>query len=140
LQAAVRERLRDGSAVVAAETADLPEALAGALLATLPAALLGAGCRAAHLAATAAPLPPGMLGVTPEPSAPEALRALSAFRLDAVTLGADFSPASVAAARGAAPLVVVRAAEGVKADLTLRLLLAGASLTWTLADPEDGAD
>lgn len=139
LRRRVAERSGSGT-VVRMDAADLSDAAVAALLPELPLALLGPMCRAAHLAEGGPPTPPGVLRLPARPGAVEALAAMEAFHLDAVTLGEhDPHPQIVAAARRAAPLVAF-AGEGGAADLRVRLQVNAEPPRWILEEENRGTD
>ncbi|HLM69470.1 MAG TPA: hypothetical protein VK358_18155, partial [Longimicrobium sp.] len=136
-----REARRAGG--VAARVACDPgtERATEALLALLPARLLGDSTRALHLADRPGAAPPGTLAVPLDSSLAETAAGLEPFAPDAVTVGVEaLADGDVAALRRLAPFVAVLARSGPATDadfdFTVRLVLGEGGPAWTFAGPE----
>ncbi|HEU0012209.1 MAG TPA: hypothetical protein VFQ45_00925 [Longimicrobium sp.] len=139
LDAALRDELRAaaaaGGAVVHARADGAGDELLEAALPGLPAAVLGAGCRAIHLSDRPVAITGGLLYVLVRGELAETLERIAAFGFEALTLDVDrLGAAELEAARRAAPLVAFRARAGQSLapdGIALRLTASGDGLAWT---------
>lgn len=132
-----REARRSGGLVVRVEANGEAGAAAEALLALLPARLLGEGVRALHLADRPGAAPPGTLAVLAAPPLAPSTAALEPFFPDAATVSVDaLDEADLAALRRLAPVVAVLVRSGAGADgsfdCVVRLRLGDGGAAWTL--------
>jgi hypothetical protein len=117
------------------------ERAAEALLALLPARLLGDAVRALHLADVPGAAPPGTLALAVSPPLADAVARLAPFFPDAVTVCVDaLGDGDLAALRRVAPFVAVlaRSAPGQDPpfDCVVRLRLDDGGPAWILAGPD----
>lgn len=115
------------------------ERAAEALLALLPARLLGESARALHLSDRPGGTPPGTLAVALAQPLARTAAGLDPFAPDAVTVRVDaLGEGDVAALRRLAPFVAVLAASGPDSefDCVVRLRLDAGGPAWTFAGPE----
>jgi Type II secretion system (T2SS), protein E, N-terminal domain len=135
-----REARRGGGIVARVACEPGAEASAEALLALLPARLLGDDARAIHLSDRPGAAPPGTLAVDLARPLAEAAGALAPFVPDALTVGVETLDADgVDALRRTAPFVAVLARDGGGAgdfDCVVRLRLDGDGAAWM----PDGAE
>jgi len=140
VDAALRDELRAaaaaGGAVVHARADRVGDELLEAALPGLPAAVLGAGCRAIHLSDRPVAITGGLLYVLVRGELAESLEGMAAFGFEALTLDVErLDPAELDAARRVAPLVAFRARSGgdahASAGIALRLLAWGDGLAWS---------
>jgi type IV pilus assembly protein PilB len=135
-----------GLLVAAACSNGVPAELAELVIPVLPRAILQRRPRSVHLTDRPVAALPEVMVVAAGDAPHETLRALAPLKLDAVTLQLDaYSPRTIAAAREAAPLVVIRSSGGPAVpDVELKAELAffHDSFFWTLSSSSvpHGAD
>lgn len=137
LVAAIGEARAQGTVTVAVD-AEVAPPVRAVLLTELPAATLGAHCRAVHLTAAPTPLPRETLTLSPTDLGSDGRPQLQPFRWDALTL-ADPEEETLGAALGIAPVVFFPAGVG-RATLRVRLSGSPAQPVWTLAEEDRGSD